>query len=179
MRQDFSREKHAAQQRSMTNKRLAFTIFAFLLTIFLAFSSLFYFPAYTIKPSHTRVATQDIVIANADEDKNTSGLSNYLRRLIGQRGYLRAGQSVSANYSLPAGTQMDLIISSCAKFVIIEIYQCNKTELQRVGVGQLQDGRFDFIVNTNGFYLFDQVVTNSLNSSPEYKVSWRRNLPQG
>lgn len=174
LRNDFTNVRHVAEQRSMTNKRLGFTIITFLLAIFLTYSSLFYFPAYTIKPSIVRVATQDGAVPSVEIDDDSQGLGNYLKLLIMRRGYLRQGQSVTASYSLDEGMRMELAISRCNKAVILEIYMCGKTLTQSVVIGNTREGRVNFTANSGGFYFFEEKVISPVNYAPKYTVSWRR-----
>lgn len=174
LRSDFAHLSKVANKRSMTNKRLTFTILTFLLTIFLAYSSLFYFPAYTVKPAVVRIATQDAVIPDVSETESNEGLKNYLKLLIKQRGYLRAGQSVRVDYNVDLGSQIDLVIFRCNQVVIVEIYSCNKIEYQKTEIGKAADGYVQFTVDSAGFYYFEEVVKAASPSAIEYVIKWSR-----
>ncbi|MEP3892088.1 MAG: hypothetical protein ABJN69_16645 [Hellea sp.] len=175
LRSDFAQLSELANQRSMTNKRLTFTVLTLLLTMFLAYSSLFYFPAYTVKSSVVRIATQDAVIPDSSETENSRNLNNYLKLLIKQRGYLRAGQSVRVDYNVALGSQIDVVIFKCNQVVIVEIYSCNKTEYQKTEIGSAAEGYVEFTVDSAGFYYFDEVVKNAAPSALEYYIKWSRN----
>jgi hypothetical protein len=174
LRGDFAHLSKIANKRSMTNKRLTFTILTFLLTIFLAYSSLFYFPAYTFKPAVVRIATQDAVIPDASETKSSVGLNNYLNLLIKQRGYLRAGQSVRVDYNVALGSEIDVVIFKCNQVVIVEIYSCNKAEYQRTEIGKASQGYVQFTVDAGGFYYFEEDVKTLDPMAAEYFIKWSR-----
>lgn len=174
LRNDFAHLSEMANKRSMTNKRLTFTILTFLLTIFLAYSSLFYFPAYTFKPALVRVATQDMVVPDAAEAESRPDLNNYLKLLIKQRGYLRAGQSVRVDYKVALGSHIDVVVLRCNPVVIVEIYACNKTEYQRAEIGKAAEGYVQFTADKAGFYYFDEVLKSHDSAAVEYVIKWSR-----
>lgn len=166
-----------ATERSVSNKRLMSTGLALLLGSFLVFSSLFYIPAYKSKPTMVKISTPNGVTSNGEKEAKpdmTPGLTPFMEHLLLNRGYMRAGQTVSTSYVLPAGTRLKLVVTKCAGPAVVEVYSCGGTVVQAIEIGTRLEGKLDFIVQSKGFYHFTEEVIELSTSSPEYNVEWKR-----
>ncbi|MDB2438152.1 hypothetical protein N9W89_05510 [Hellea sp.] len=173
-RSNLANVKSLSDESAMGKKRLFFTVLTLLVTAFLAYSSWFYFPAYTINPATIHVASHSHLIPSSDVKVDDGVLDNYVKLLAKQRGYLKAGQSVTASYKVSAGTMVDLVVSSCSNYVILEIYKCNKVVSDSVKIGSAPEGKIDFTVESSGFYVFDEILSSPHDEATQYQISWRR-----
>lgn len=162
-----------ATERSMSNQRLISTVVAVLLGLFLAYTSFFYFPAYQSKSSVLDVATEQGSVPEPRKVKLV-GLEPYLEQFMLQRGYMKAGQTVSLSYKVSEGTQLKLLVSKCAGPVIIEVYSCRGSIVDSVDIGSRLDGVIDLTVQSNGFYHFTEQLLESSAKNNDFELVWKR-----
>lgn len=166
-----------ATERSVNHKRFVFNVLALLLGGFLVFSSLFYIPAYNSKPALANISSPNGAASSGEEvvrSDLTPGLTPFFEHLLLNRGYMKAGQTVSTSYVLPAGTRLKLVVTKCAGPALVEVYSCGGTVVDAIEIGSRPEGKLDFIVQSKGFYHFtEEVIELSANSS-EYTVEWKR-----
>lgn len=160
-----------ATSRSMSNKRLVFSILSLLLGLFSAYSSFFYFPAYSSSKNYIKVSTQNgpIPVNGKSADANNP----YLNYLLMNQGYLKAGQSVVVSYETSPGTQLELTVSKCAGPMVFEIYSCRGTIIETIET-ESSSSRFDLTVTEAGFYQFSEKLTDTSMMNGEYKIIWKR-----
>lgn len=160
-----------ATSRSMSNNRLISTVGSTLLALFLAYSSFFYFPAFSSKKSYIKIATHNGVTSSID--KKNGNNNPYLDYLLMNQGYLKDGQTVSVYYELSPETKLDLIISKCAGPVILEIYSCRGNTIKVVET-DANSGAFDITFAESGFYKFDEKLKTVSVGNNTFKVIWMR-----
>ncbi len=88
--------------------------------------------------------------------------------------YMRAGQSLVADYSIPKHSTLELHIMRCANRPVLEVFKCTPIAEQTVAITQTGKGLRQFTVPVAGFYYFgDNYAKNSKSEAP-YKLIWRR-----
>ncbi len=162
-------------QRKMTNRKLLLTAASLLLGLFLCYAALFYLPAYSSKTRILRIATQDFALLEADPVPENSIIEPYFDFLVTNRGYVRAGQEITASYRLGEGTHLQLIMEQCRGLVIVEIFSCKTTNQEFSNIGERPVGEIGFIVEENGFYKFKEVILQKTTPPPSFSVQWTRN----
>lgn len=101
-------------------------------------------------------------------------ISDYLNPFRIRRAYIRAGQSASVDYSIPAEAQLHVTITRCRPAFIIEIFQCEAIEQSTAILEDKTFGSHHFRFKYSGFYLFGESVEQRGNESQPYKVTWSR-----
>jgi hypothetical protein len=160
-----------ATTRSMSNKRLVLSAISLLIGLFCAYSSFFYWPAFSSKKSFIKIATQNETWpANG---KEAQGNNPYLNYLLMNQGYLRAGQAVEVNYELSPEAQLELTVIKCAGPIVLEIYSCRGTVIMDIDA-DINSGKFELIVDQAGFYKFEEKLKYTSGMDSSYKVAWVR-----
>ena len=166
--------RHDLTRRSMSNRRLVFTVLSLLLAIFMSYVSFFYIPAYVSGTAILKVASQSGNYPSSTRyKKNQTVFERYMDHLIMNRGYLTKGQAVKVRYARTAQTQLTLVASRCAGPIIWEIFSCDSTELRKVQAKKI-NGEVTFSVPQNGFYRFHEITSTQGQSLPEFDVIWSR-----
>jgi hypothetical protein len=168
----FQNAKRLATKRSMSNKRLVSTGATFLLSLFLIYSSFFYFPAFNSKKSIIKIVSHDSSAFPAG--KNGGVFSGYFDYLLMNRGFLNAGQTVSATYDLSPDVELKLIVIKCSGPVIVEIYSCRGRIVKTIDIGKQNKGHIDLNFSETGFYRFSQQVLQMPGPDKEFRVDWKR-----
>jgi hypothetical protein len=162
-------------QRKMTKRKLVLTAASLLLGLFLCYAALFYLPAYSSKTRILRIATQDFAALEAGPVAENTIIEPYFDFLVTNRGYVRAGQEITASYRLGEGTHLQLIMEQCSGLVIVEIFSCKMINQEFSNIGERPIGEIGFIVEENGFYKFKEVVLQETTALPSFSVQWTRN----
>lgn len=97
----------------------------------------------------------------------------YIDNLKLQRTYIRAGQSIEVQYSLPKGGKADLEIFQCRRLWIVEILKCQVVGSDKVSVGRRASGKHRFTFTGEGFYHFRETVTD-VKPNEQYRIVWKR-----
>ena len=170
-RRELNSLKQVATKRSMSNKRLLANGLTLSLALFLVYSSYFYFPAYYSSPTIVRVATEAGSIPDDTPQKGIIG--KYIGHMLWKRGYVRAGQSVRAQYKISDGVQLKLVSNACSGIKVIEIFSCKRSNYMSKTVSDSQ-GAVTFDIKDSGFYHFDEVLMSLGDTNSNYVVTWVR-----
>ena len=170
-RRELNTIKRAATERSMSNRRLLSTGAVLSLAFFLVYSSYFYFPAYYSSPTIVRVATEAGSVP--DDSPSKTILGKYIGHMLWKRGYVRAGQSVKAEYKVSEGVQLKLVSNSCSGTLIVEIFSCTPSNFQETDIENRQ-GAITFTVQESGFYHFEEILMAEGDTKSKYAVTWTR-----
>ena len=162
-------------QRKVTNRKVVLMATLLLLGLFLCYAALFYLPAYSSKTRILRIATQDLAALETRPVAGNTIIEPRFDFLITNRGYVRAGQEITASYHLGEGTQLQLIMEQCSGLVIIEIFSCKTSNQEFANIGDRPVGEIGFIVEENGFYKFKEVIAPDTTTVPSFVVQWTRN----
>lgn len=166
-------------KRSVSNKRLAGSFFSLLLGIGMVYASIFYVPAFfdfkTILGFSNEDGKQPVIEISED---NKNPLAAYTEIFNIRRGYIRSGQALHVRYALSEGQQLTLSIHRCSAPVIVEIFTCMDSEGQEITISNNSRGSRDFVMRQDGFYYFDEKVTNAdgAASNKPFAVEWSRRL---
>lgn len=140
----------------------------------MCYIALHYIPAYLGLNKILSFSDLDTSASVAPESSQWATLSSYADAFRIKQTYLRSGQTIQAQYALPEGTKLDLVIQRCRPALIVEIFKCQviNEETAKIRNDKLGTQRFRF--SEAGFYRFDERVTLSPNSVGNYRVVWSR-----
>ena len=140
----------------------------------MCYISLHYIPAYLGLNKILAFSDLDTSASVAPESSHWAALSSYADAFRLKRTFLREGQTIQAQYALPKGAKLDLVIQRCRPAFVVEIFKCQviNEETARVRNDQLGTQRFRF--PEAGFYRFDERVTLAPNNQKNYRVVWSR-----
>lgn len=140
----------------------------------MCYVSLHYIPAYLGLNKILSFSDLDTSASVAPESSQWATLSSYADAFRIKRTYLKSGQTIQAQYALPEGATLDLVIQRCRPAFVVEIFKCQviNEETARVTNDKLGTQRFRF--PEAGFYRFDEKVTLAPNNIKNYRVVWSR-----
>lgn len=140
----------------------------------MCYVSLHYIPAYLGLNKILSFSDLDTSASVAPESSQWAALSSYADAFRIKRTYLKSGQTIQAQYALPEGATLDLVIQRCRPAFIVEIFKCQviNEETARVSNDKLGTQRFRF--PEAGFYRFDERITFATNNVKDYRVVWSR-----
>ena len=165
---------HDLTRRSMSNRRLVFTVLSLLLAIFMSYASFFYIPAYVSGTSILKIASQSATYPSSTSHKKSQTVfDRYLDPLIMNRGYLTQGQAVKVRYARSADTKLTLIAVRCSGPMVLEIFSCESTGIRKIEANKI-NGEATFSIKQNGFYHFYEAAASKEQSEPQFDVIWSR-----
>jgi len=140
----------------------------------MCYVALHYIPAYLGLNKILAFSDLDTSASVAPESSQWAALSSYADAFRIKRTYLRPGQTIQAEYALPEGATLDLVIQRCRPAFVVEIFKCQviSEETSRVSNDKLGTQHFRF--PESGFYRFDEKVTLSPDNIKSYRVVWSR-----
>jgi len=140
----------------------------------MCYVALHYIPAYLGLNKILAFSDLDTTSSVAPESSQWATLSSYADAFRIKRTYLRSGQEIQAQYALPEGATLDLVIQRCRPAFVVEIFKCQviNEETARVSNDKLGTQRFRF--SEAGFYRFDEKVTLAPDNAENYRVIWSR-----
>ena len=162
------------KRRSMSDRRLLATAAALILGLCLSYISLFYLPSLMSNRSVLAVTTQDKTLPKIDYNKNRTLISPLFDLFHVQRGYFRAGQSLQADYNIPAGYSADLSVKSCKGLYLLEALNCDPVVISSQVVVGPKRGVNRFVAPESGFYIYESRVIERAGEDVPYKIIWRR-----
>ncbi len=110
----------------------------------------------------------------APEDSQWAALSSYVDAFRIKRAYLRPGQTIQAEYAIPDGAKLDLVIQRCRPAFVVEIFKCQVVSEETAEIRNDKLGTQRFRFPEAGFYRFDEKVTLDPNNVKNYRVVWSR-----
>jgi hypothetical protein len=140
----------------------------------MTYIALHYVPAYL---GLNKILSFSDLKSNASispESSQWAMLSSYGDAFRLKRTYLRAGQTIQAQYALPQGAKLDLVIQKCRPAFIVEIFNCQVLSEETAQVINDKDGTQRFVFPESGFYRFDEKITFAPNNVQNYRVIWSR-----
>lgn len=140
----------------------------------MCYVALHYVPAYLGLNKILAFSDLDTSSSVAPESSQSATLSSYVDAFRIKRTYLKSGQTIQAQYALPEGAKLDLIIQRCRPAFIVEIFDCQPISEETARVTNDKDGTQRFRFSEAGFYRFDEKVTLSPNNVKNYRVIWSR-----
>ena len=140
----------------------------------MCYVSLHYVPAYLGLNKILAFSDLDTSSSVAPESSQWAALSSYVDAFRIKRTYLKSGQTIQAQYALPEGAKLDLIIQRCRPAFVVEIFNCQVISEETAQVTNDKDGTQRFSFAESGFYRFDEKVTLSPNNVKNYRVIWSR-----
>ena len=140
----------------------------------MCYVALHYIPAYLGLNKILSFSDLDTTASVAPESSQWAALSSYADAFRFKRTYLRQGQSIQAQYALPDGAKLDLVIQRCQPAFIVEIFKCQVISEETARVVGDKDGTHRFRFPESGFYRFDEKVTLAPNNVKNYRVIWSR-----
>ena len=140
----------------------------------MCYVSLHYVPAYLGLNKILAFSDLDTSSSVAPESSQWAALSSYVDAFRIKRTYLKSGQTIQAQYALPEGAKLDLIIQRCRPAFVVEIFNCQVISEETAHVTNDKDGTQRFSFAESGFYRFDEKVTLSPNNVKNYRVIWSR-----
>lgn len=140
----------------------------------MCYVALHYIPAYLGLNKLLSFSDMDTTSSVAPESSQWATLSSYADAFRLKRTYLRQGQTIQAQYALPAGAKLELVIQRCRPAFIVEIFKCQVISEETARVTNDRDGAQRFRFPEAGFYRFDEKVTLAPNNVKNYRVIWSR-----
>lgn len=140
----------------------------------MCYVALHYIPAYLGLNKLLSFSDMDTTSSVAPESSQWAALSSYADAFRIKRTYLRQGQTIQAQYALPAGAKLDLVIQRCRPAFIVEIFNCQVISEETARVTNDKDGAQRFRFPEAGFYRFDEKVTLAPDNVKNYRVIWSR-----
>ena len=140
----------------------------------MCYISLHYIPAYLGLSKILAFSEMDRSASVAPESSQWAALSSYADAFRIKRTFLREGQTIQAQYALPEGATLDLVIQRCRSAFIVEIFNCQVVSEETARVTNDRDGMQRFRFPEAGFYRFDEKVTLAPNNVRNYRVIWSR-----
>jgi len=140
----------------------------------MCYVALHYIPAYLGLQKVVAISNLDNSAARLAKDDEIALLSSYIDPFRMKRTYLRSGQSIQAQYSLPEGATLNLSIKRCRPALIIEIFDCQVIGEKTARVTRDKVGTQRFQFQEAGFYLFDEHVTQPTAKDQKFRVVWSR-----
>jgi len=140
----------------------------------MCYVALHYIPAYLGLNKVLSFSDLNKSSSVAAESSQLATLSSYADAFRIKRTYLRPGQTIQAEYAIPQGAKLDLVIQRCRPAFIVEIFKCQviSEETAQVRNDKLGTQRFSF--PEAGFYRFDETITMAPNNIKNYRVVWSR-----
>jgi len=140
----------------------------------MCYIALHYIPAYLGLNKILSFSDLDTSSSVAAESSQWATLSSYVDAFRIKRTYLRPGQTIQAEYAIPEGAKLDLVIQRCRPALIVEIFKCQviSEETAQIRNDKLGTQRFRF--PESGFYRFDEKITLAPNNAQNYRVIWSR-----
>lgn len=160
------------QKTSPTVQKLSGYI-KFGIVVFAGYMAINYVPAFFDTAQFSNIVNHDRSASRLKSQQSADRVSKTFFKVTTLRqAYLRAGQTVQAQYYLPQGAQLDLEITQCKRTPVIEVFSCTPIKRETVRVAGNQNGTRQFMMDTPGFYKFSHVVTGA---DGEYQnVFWKR-----
>lgn len=140
----------------------------------MCYVSLHYIPAYLGLNKILSFSDLDTSASVAPESSQWAALSSYADAFRIKRTYLRPGQTIQAQYALPKGAKLDLVIQRCRPALIVEIFKCEVINEQTAKIRNDKLGTQRFRFPEAGFYRFDEKVSLAPNNNGNYRVVWSR-----
>jgi len=140
----------------------------------MCYVALHYIPAYLGLNKVLSFSDLDTSSSVAPESSQWAALSSYADAFRLKRTYLRPGQTIQAQYALPKGAKLDLVIQRCRPAFIVEIFKCQVINEQNSVVKNERNGTQRFVFPEAGFYRFDEKITLAPNNVKNYRVVWSR-----
>lgn len=140
----------------------------------MCYIALHYIPAYLGLNKVLSFSDLDSSSSVAPESSQWATLSSYADAFRLKRTYLRPGQTIQAEYAIPGGAKLDLIIQRCRPAFIVEIFKCQVINEQTAQISNDKLGAQRFSFPEAGFYRFDERVTLAPNNIANYRVVWSR-----
>lgn len=141
---------------------------------FMCYVALHYIPAYLGLQKVIALSDLDTSAQRLAKNDEMAIVSSFLDPFRMKRTYLRPGQSVQAQYSLPAGATLDLHIKRCRPAFIVEIFECQVIGEESAKVTRDKVGTRRFKFQDAGFYMFEQKVTQPTAKEQKFRVVWSR-----
>jgi len=136
--------------------------------------ALHYIPAYLGLNKILSFSDLDTSSSISPDTSQWAALSSYADAFRLKRTYLRAGQTIQAQYALPEGASLDLVIQKCRPAFVLEIFKCDVLNEEKARIKFNQRGTQRFRFPESGFYRFQENVTLSPNNIKNYRVIWSR-----
>lgn len=147
--------------------RTVFSAVSLTLGLGLAYVALHYVPAFVSPAQVVRISDLDERSLKADTDGLAGTLAPLWTSLQTRRSYIWEGESIEVQYTLPANTEVDLVVERCARQIVREVFACTPVSQQVVTVrGPRGQERLYF--GEPGFYRFRE------SGSVDARVIWRR-----
>lgn len=140
----------------------------------MCYVALHYIPAYLGLNKVLSFSNLDTSASVAPESSQWAALSSYADAFRIKRTYLKSGQTIQAQYALPEGATLELVIQRCRSAFIVEIFNCQVVSEETARVKNDKDGTQRFRFPEAGFYRFDERVTLAPNNVKNYRVVWSR-----
>ena len=140
----------------------------------MCYVALHYIPAYLGLNKVLSLSDLNTSSSVAPEDSQWASLTSYVDAFRIKRTYLRQGQEIQAEYALPEGATLDLIIQRCQPAFIVEIFKCQVISEETAQVKNNKVGAQRFHFPEAGFYRFDEKVTLAPDNVKNYRVIWSR-----
>ncbi|WP_026940863.1 hypothetical protein [Hellea balneolensis] len=140
----------------------------------MCYIALHYIPAYLGLNKILSFSELDTSSSVAPESSQWAALSSYADAFRLKRTYLRPGQTIQAQYAIPKGASLELIIQRCQAAFVLEIFNCNVMTEEKVRITSDQRGTQRFRFPEAGFYRFQDTITHAPNNIKNYRVVWSR-----
>jgi len=140
----------------------------------LCYVALHYIPAYLGLNKVLSFSDLDTSSSVAPETSQWATLSSYADAFRIKRTYLRSGQTIQAQYAIPEGAKLDLVIQRCRPAFIVEIFKCQVINEETAHIRNDKLGTQRFRFPESGFYRFDERVTLNPDNAEDYRVIWSR-----
>ena len=136
--------------------------------------ALHYIPAYLGLQKIVAFSKLDNSASRLAKDNPSSILSAYIDPFRLKRTYLRQGQSIQVQYALPEGAELKILVNQCKAAFIVEIFKCNVISQETSFVKNDRVGTLKFKFQDAGFYVFDEIITQTKTPHESFRVVWSR-----
>jgi len=136
--------------------------------------ALHYVPAYLGLQKIIAFSKLDTSASRLAKDGPSSLLSAYIDPFRLKRTYLRQGQSIQVQYALPDDAELEILVNQCKAAFIVEIFKCDVISQETSFVKNDKVGTLKFKFQDAGFYVFDEVITQTKTPHESFRVVWSR-----
>lgn len=161
-------------ENAMTKKRFVGTFVSLMFGAGLAFSSIFYVPAYIDFTKPLGSSTEDGKFPQIQTDPGILG--SYANMFKIRRGYIKAGQALTLTYNVSSRADITTVIGYCSAPSIIEVFYCNDINESHYKITARKEGKQSFTLKKPGFYHFRETVTypDGAPMTEPYSLYWHR-----
>lgn len=172
----YAERQKSSRKKPMGLSRTLCSAVSLILGGTLCYASLHYMPAFVDTRKIIAISNFNQSSTRLKEEESNFFLKAYWDIFGLKRTYLRNGQSIQAQFALPAGTELELGIKRCRPALILEVFNCEVIGEKSFKITDKQTGTQRFQFQGKGFYLFDEKL---LGVSPDtkiepYRVVWSR-----